>query len=69
MSRYYIVRAEVRDETTFGTTIIGVIAQSRDEAISRARKHTRETSRFGRRIVRILSARLSVNCNQKEAHA
>ena len=61
--RYYIVRAEVRDKETLGTAKFGVLATSRDEAISKARGHARATSQHGRRIVQILSARLSANCN------
>lgn len=61
--RYYIVRAEVRDHETLGTAKLGVIATSRDEAISKARSHARAASHHGRRIVRILSARLSTSRN------
>lgn len=68
MDRYYIVRAEVRDDTTTGTAYLGVIAASRNEAISKTRRHMRDTSSHGRRVSRIVSARLSQHFTAKEAH-
>jgi hypothetical protein len=67
--RYYIVRAEVRDDETIGEAHLGVLATSRDEAISKARGHARDSSHHRRRIVRVVSARLSEHFTGKETHA
>jgi hypothetical protein len=65
--RCYIVRAEVRDGETSGTARISVITTDRADAISKARHHVRSVD--GRRITKVVSARLSEAFRKKEAHA
>jgi hypothetical protein len=65
--RYYNVTAEVRDASTTGVARMGVIAHTRDEAVSMTRRHARATSLTGRRVTKVISARLSERFKQKEA--
>jgi hypothetical protein len=67
--RYYHVTCQVRDLQTTGTATLGVIAATRDEAISKARSHARATSANRRRITKVVSARLSETFRKKEAHS